>query len=82
MLGWKKRLGLIATFAGTVIGTMHIINKVFSYIATADDYLDENSYEYYNWRFGKIAYKKKGKVLLFFLCITLTSVHPQMSGKI
>lgn len=61
MLGWKKRLGLIATFAGTVIGTMHIINKVFSYIATADDYLDENSYEYYNWRFGKIAYKKKGK---------------------
>ena len=61
MLGWKKKLGLIATFAGTVIGTMHIINKVFSYIATADDYLDENSYEYYNWRFGKIAYKKKGK---------------------
>ena len=61
MLGWKKKIGLIATFAGTVIGTMHIINRVFSYIATADNYLDENSYEYYNWRFGKIAYKKKGE---------------------
>lgn len=59
-LGWKKRLGFIAAFTGSVIGTMHIINRVFTYIATADDYLNKDSYEYYNWRFGKIAYKKKG----------------------
>lgn len=59
-MGWKKRLGFIAAFTGSVIGTMHIINRVFTYIATADDYLNKDSYEYYNWRFGKIAYKKKG----------------------
>ena len=39
---------------------MHIINRVFTYIATADNRLDGNSFEYYNWRFGRIAYKKKG----------------------
>ena len=59
-MGWKKRLGFMAAFAGTMLGTMHIINRVFTYIATADDYLQKESYEYYNWRFGKIAYKKKG----------------------
>lgn len=59
-LGWKKNLGFIAAFTGSVIGTMHVINRVFTYIATADDYLNKDSYEYYNWRFGKIAYKKKG----------------------
>ena len=39
---------------------MHVINRLFSYIATADNYLDEDKYQYYDWRFGKIAYKKKG----------------------
>ncbi len=60
-MGWKKKLSLIAVFTGTVIGSMHMINRIFTYIATADDLLGENSYEYYEWRFGKIAYKKKGK---------------------
>lgn len=59
-MGWKKKLGIFAAFAGSMIGTMHIINRLFTYIATADDYLNKDSYEYYNWRFGKIAYKKKG----------------------
>lgn len=59
-LGWKRKLRIFAAFTGSMIGTMHIINRVFTYIATAENYLDKNSYEYYNWRFGKIAYKKKG----------------------
>ena len=59
-MGWKRKLGIFAAFTGSMIGTMHIINRVFTYIATAENYLDKNSYEYYNWRFGKIAYKKKG----------------------
>ena len=59
-LGWKRKVGFVATFTGAMLGTMHIINRVFSYIATADDYLNKDSYKYYNWRFGKIAYKKKG----------------------
>ena len=59
-MGWKRKVGFVATFTGAMLGTMHIINRVFSYIATADDYLNKDSYKYYNWRFGKIAYKKKG----------------------
>lgn len=59
-LGWKRKVGFVAAFTGSMLGTMHIINRVFSYIATADDYLNKDSYKYYNWRFGKIAYKKKG----------------------
>ena len=59
-MGWKRKVGFVAAFTGAMLGTMHIINRVFSYIATADDYLNKDSYKYYNWRFGKIAYKKKG----------------------
>ena len=59
-LSWKKNFGILTCFIGTAVGTMHIINRVFTYIATADNRLDGNSFEYYNWRFGRIAYKKKG----------------------
>ena len=59
-LSWKKNLGILTCFIGTAVGTMHIINRVFTYIATADNRLDGNSFEYYNWRFGRIEYKKKG----------------------
>ena len=59
-LSWKKNLGILTCFIGTAVGTMHIINRVFTYIATADNRLDGNSFEYYDWRFGRIAYKKKG----------------------
>ena len=59
-LSWKKNLGILTCFIGTAVGTMHIINRVFTYIATADNRLEGNSFEYYNWRFGRIAYKKKG----------------------
>lgn len=60
-MGWKKNLSFAAIFTGTAVCTMHIINRIFSYIATADNLLDENKFEHYEWRFGKIAYKKKGK---------------------
>lgn len=60
-MSWKKNLGIFACFVSTAIGTMHVVNRLFSYIATADDYLNKDEYQYYDWRFGKIAYKKKGK---------------------
>lgn len=59
-MSWKRNLGIFAVFTGSMIGTMHVINRIITYIATAENYLDKDSYEYYNWRFGKIAYKKKG----------------------
>ena len=59
-MSWKKNLGILTCFIGTAVGTMHVINRVFTYIATADNRLDGSSLEYYDWRFGRIAYKKKG----------------------
>lgn len=59
-MGWKRKLGFAAVFAGTAIGTLHVINRIFNYIATADNILAEEKFEYYEWRFGKIAYKKQG----------------------
>ena len=60
-MGWKRKLGLFTVFTGTVIGTMHMVNRIFSYIATADDLLEESSYQFYEWRFGRIAYKIHGQ---------------------
>lgn len=60
ILNLKKSLSIIATFSGVAIGTMHIINKICTYIATADNLLDKSTYEFYEWRFGKIAYTKSG----------------------
>ena len=59
-MSWKKNISLAAVFIGTALGTMHVVNRLFNYIATADNRLKEETYEYYEWRFGKIAYKKKG----------------------
>ena len=60
IMGWKKKLGFITACAGITTATMHVINRVFSYIATADDLLQEDSFQFYDWRFGQIAYKKTG----------------------
>lgn len=60
MLSWKKNFQFLVCFVGTAIGTMHVINRVISYIATADDYLSEKEYDCFDWRFGKIAYRKRG----------------------
>ena len=59
-MSWKKNISVAAAFIGTALGTMHVVNRIFNYIATADNRLEEETYEYYEWRFGKIAYKKKG----------------------
>lgn len=56
----KKKLGIAAVFTGAVVGTMHVVNRIFHYISTADNLLDKDTYEEYDWRFGKISYKKLG----------------------
>ena len=56
----KKNLIFFTALTGTVIGTMHVVNRIFQYISTADNMLSDDKYDYYNWRFGKITYKKTG----------------------
>ena len=57
----KKKLTFFTTLAGVSLGAMHIANRVLEYISTADKLINSDEYEYYNWRFGKIAYKKTGE---------------------
>ena len=56
----KRKLTFLAVFTGAAVGTMHIVNRVFQYISTADNLIDKDTYQYYSWRFGKIAYTKSG----------------------
>ena len=58
ILSLKKNLTFFTALTGTVIGTMHVVNRIFQYISTADNILSDDKYDYYNWRFGKITYKK------------------------
>lgn len=60
ILSLKKNLTFFTALTGTVIGTMHVVNRIFQYISTADNILSDDKYDYYNWRFGKITYKKTG----------------------
>ena len=78
VLSWKKNLGILACFVGTAVGTMHVINRVFAHIATAYNYLDGNDLKYYDWRFGRIAYRKTGSgspVLLVHNFDACSSMH-------
>lgn len=77
-MSWKKNLGILTCFVGTAIFTMHVVNRFFSYIATADKYLDEKKLDFYNWRFGRIAYKKRGSgspILLVHNLDVCSSMH-------
>lgn len=56
----RKKLGYIALFTGTTLGIMHAANRLFNYLSTYENHFGQEEYKYYNWRFGKIAYKKKG----------------------
>ena len=50
---------------------MHIANRVLEYISTADKLINSDEYEYYNWRFGKIAYKKTGEGCIISMYVLL-----------
>lgn len=60
-MNFKKKLTFMAVFTASAIGTMHVVNRIFSHIALENNLFDEDSFEYYDWRFGRIAYKKIGQ---------------------
>lgn len=55
----KLRLCTILTFLATI--TIYLINKALCYLATIDNILNNTEGNYYEWRFGKIFYKKQGE---------------------
>ena len=56
----KKKISIIAILTTLVTLTMHLINRITYYIATIDNLLNNAEGNFYEWRFGKIYYKKQG----------------------
>ena len=57
-MNWKKTLLFISTAIGTTTLAFHVINKfIFN---TSDEHSEEDSFNYYNWKFGNIYYQKTG----------------------
>jgi Predicted hydrolases or acyltransferases (alpha/beta hydrolase superfamily) len=59
-MNWKKKLISITALASFATFIIHIINKLIYFLATMDNLLSNTSGSYYNWKFGKIYYKKIG----------------------
>ena len=58
-MNWKKTLLFISTAIGTTTLAFHVINKfIFN---TSDELSEEDSSNYYNWKFGNIYYEKYGE---------------------
>ena len=57
-MNWKKTLLFISTAIGTTTLAFHVINKfIFN---TSDEHSEEDSSNYYNWKFGNIYYQNTG----------------------
>lgn len=57
----KKKLKACAVLTVLAAGTIYIINRVIYYLSTIDNLLGITEGNYYEWRFGKIFYKKQGE---------------------
>ena len=74
----KKKIITGITITSTSALVIHIINKFIYYSASLDNLLDNPSGAYYDWKFGKIYYKKMGKgypLLLIHDLNTYSSGH-------
>lgn len=56
----KKKLKSFTLLTGIVTFCMHILNRIQYKLSSSRKLLMASEYSYYEWRFGKIAYKKKG----------------------
>lgn len=59
-MSWKKVLTITTMLAGTTAIGIHLLNKAIHVSATIEHLLNPVSETYYNWKFGKIYYKKEG----------------------
>lgn len=56
----NKKLTTSIFLLGSSVSAMHIINRIHSSLCTSKNLLTNSENHYYNWRFGKIRYQKKG----------------------
>lgn len=71
----NKKLTTAIILTGTSIAAIHGINRIHTSLCTAKNLLDNSENFYYDWRFGKIRYQKKGSgsPLLFIHDLTVGS---------
>lgn len=56
----NKKLATIIVLSSSSAAAMHVINRVHSSVCTAKSLLRNSENRYYEWRFGKVRYQKKG----------------------
>lgn len=56
----NKKLTTSAMLAGSSIAAIHGINRVHTSLCTVKNLLHNSENDYFDWRFGKIRYQKKG----------------------
>lgn len=56
----KKKISLILLFSSISIITTLLINKIIFFLSTIKETLYSDNSNFYNWRFGKVFYTKKG----------------------
>lgn len=71
----NKKLATITLLSGSSIAAIHILNRVHTSLCTVKNLLTNSENYFYDWRFGKIRYQKKGKgtPLLFIHDLTIGS---------
>ena len=55
-----KKINTAIALSGIAIFSLHIYNKIQFTLSTAKGLLNNSDNQYYEWRFGKIRYIKKG----------------------
>lgn len=55
-----KKLATAIVLSGSSTAAMHVINRVHTSMCTAKSLLRNSENSYYEWRFGKVRYQKKG----------------------
>lgn len=68
----NKKIKNIILFTGLVTITLHMINKIIYSLSTVKSVLNSSDNQYFEWRFGKIKYTKKGNGTPILLLHDLT----------
>lgn len=71
----NKKITTAVLLSGSCITTIHVINRIHTSLCTMKSLLKNSEKYYYDWRFGKIGYQRKGKgsPLLFIHDLTMGS---------
>lgn len=71
----NKKLTSIALLSSSSIIAIHIMNRIHTSLFTGKNLLNNSENYFYDWRFGKIRYQRKGSgnPLLFIHDLTIGS---------